>query len=91
MGVVKAARAHVECAAWGTGKQQRLDGVEFSEKRANLPLPVSIKSADARDLEITMTSQLTREAEQAFFTEALYKLVLVVRLSLRVDMIEAIV
>jgi hypothetical protein len=78
IGVVKAAHAHVESEAWGTGRQQLLDDIQVSEKRGDIPLPVSIKPADARDLEITMTSKLTREAEQAFFAEALYKLVLVV-------------
>ena len=76
IGVVKAAHAHVESKVWGTGKQQRLDDIQVSEKRDKIPLPVSIRPDDARDLEITMASNLTHEAEQAFFEEGLYKLIL---------------
>jgi hypothetical protein len=77
IGVVKAAHARVESKAWSTGKQH-LDDIQVSEKRGDIPLPVSIKPADARDLEITMASNLTPEAKQAFFAGGLYKLILVV-------------
>jgi hypothetical protein len=75
IGVVKTAHAHVESKE-GTGKQQRLDDIQVIEKRDKIPFPVSIRPHDARDLEITMASNLTHEAEQTFFEEGLYNLFL---------------
>ena len=78
-GVVEVARAHVESVSPGTtqGVKQPLDDIQVSER--GVPshlLSFSIRAADTRELEITMASQLTPEAEQAFVQEGLYKLVL---------------
>jgi hypothetical protein len=76
IGVVKAVRAHIKSKAWETGKQQRLGDIQVTEKRVDIPFPVSVKAADARDLEITMASDLTHEAKHEFFEEGLYSLTL---------------
>jgi len=78
-GFVEVARAHVESVSPGTtqGVKQLLDDIQVSEKGApSHALSFSIRPVDTRELEITMASQLTPEAEQAFVKEGLYTLVL---------------
>jgi hypothetical protein len=76
IGFVKAARAHIKSKAWETGKRERLGEIQLNEKRIPIHFPVSIKPDDARDIEITMASNLTIEEVQALFEEGLCSLTL---------------
>jgi hypothetical protein len=73
-GVVTAARAYVQTAT--LAPLLDFQSILFNEKSSNLRPPFSVQASATREVEISITSELTPEKEQEFRKTGLYYLIL---------------